>query len=40
MGPGCRNDYIDLMAGVPQIAADLLQRPTSAAMGQEETFES
>jgi hypothetical protein len=23
---GCRDDYIDLMAGVPQIAADLLQR--------------
>src|SRR5215470_5472799 len=23
-----RGDYIDLMAGVPQIAADLLQRPS------------
>jgi hypothetical protein len=30
---GYRDDYIDLMAGVPQIAADLLQRPTSAALG-------
>jgi hypothetical protein len=26
-GPSCRNDYIDLMAGVLQIAADSLQRP-------------
>jgi hypothetical protein len=26
-------DYIDLMAGVPQIADELLQRSTSAALG-------
>jgi hypothetical protein len=35
---GYRDDYIDLMAGLPQTAADLLQCPTSAALGQEPTL--
>jgi hypothetical protein len=30
----CRDYYIDLMSAVPQTAADLLQRPRSAALGQ------
>jgi hypothetical protein len=37
MGLGRRDDYIDLMVGVPQIAADLLQRPMSAALSQFQT---
>jgi hypothetical protein len=38
---GCRDDYIDLMAGVPQIAADLLQRASRqpwARTGNDSTF--
>jgi hypothetical protein len=34
MGKGWRDDYIDLMAGVTQIADNLTERTKSAAMGQ------
>jgi hypothetical protein len=33
---GCRDDYIGLMAGIPRIADDLLQRQKSAALGHEQ----
>jgi hypothetical protein len=33
----CRDDSIDLMSGVPQIAADLLATPKSAALGHKQT---
>jgi hypothetical protein len=34
---GCREDYIDLMAGVPQIAADLLHRASRQTRARERT---
>jgi hypothetical protein len=34
---GCRSDYVGSTSGVPEIAADSLQRPKSAALGQERT---
>lgn len=34
MGKGWRDNYIDLMAGVPQIADNLLQHSKSSALGQ------
>jgi hypothetical protein len=37
MDEGWRDDYIDLMAGVAQIADNLTERTKSAAMGQEAT---
>jgi hypothetical protein len=37
MGKGWRDDFIDLMAGVPQIADNLLQHSKSSALGQQRT---
>ena len=34
---GCRSDYVGSASGVPNIAADSLQRLKSAALGQERT---
>jgi hypothetical protein len=35
---GCRDAYIDLMAGVPEIAADLLQYPSRQSWAQKPTW--